>query len=163
MTSRDRRGAAPRAIQVVGLLVAAVVLRGWFFLAFDESYFDSDQAIVGLMAKHLSEGHAFPLFFCGQQYMLGVESWLMAPVFLALGPTVVALRLTMVLVNAVTAVALWTQLARHAGLDRWMAALVSAPFITAAHLVEAQGGNVEPFLWCWRRGGCAPGRWRSEA
>ena len=49
-----------RAMFVVLVLLAAVVLRGWFFLRFDESYFDSDQAIVGLMAKHLVEGRAFP-------------------------------------------------------------------------------------------------------
>ena len=96
----------PRALVVVALLLAAIALRSWFFLAYDESYFDSDQAIVGLMAKHLSEGRAFPLFFYGQEYMLGVESWLMAPVFAVLGPTVFALRLTLVLINAVAAVIL---------------------------------------------------------
>jgi hypothetical protein len=134
------------------VVLAAVVLRGWFFLRFDESYFDSDQAIVGLMAKHLSEGRAFPLFFYGQEYMLGVESWLMAPVFLVAGASVFALRLTMVLLNVATALTLWWLLVRHARLQPWLAALASAPFvlapfITAAHLVEAQGGNVEPFLW----------------
>lgn len=137
---------------VVLVLLAAVVLRGWFFLRFDESYFDSDQAIVGLMAKHLVEGRAFPLFFYGQEYMLGVESWVMAPVFAVFGSTVFALRLTMVLLNAVTAVTLWWLLVRDARLHPWLAVLAAAPFalapfVTAAHLVEAQGGNVEPFLW----------------
>jgi hypothetical protein len=134
------------------VLLAAVVLRGAFFLRFDESYFDSDQAIVGLMAKHLVEGRALPLFFYGQEYMLGVESWVMAPIFALFGPTVFALRLTMVLLNAVTAIVLWRLLVRDARLDRWLAALAAspfalAPFITGAHLIEAQGGNVEPFLW----------------
>jgi hypothetical protein len=137
---------------VVLVLTVAVVLRGWFFLRFDESYFDSDQAIVGLMAKHLVEGRAFPLFFYGQEYMLAVESWLMAPVFFVLGPSVFALRLTMVLLNVVTAATLWWLLMRDARLQPWLAALAAAPFalapfVTAAHLVEAQGGNVEPFLW----------------
>src|SRR6186713_2434483 len=60
-----------RLALLVGLLiVAAVVFRSVFFLEFDESYFDSDQAIVGLMAKHLAEGRARPLFFYGQEYML---------------------------------------------------------------------------------------------
>jgi hypothetical protein len=127
-------------------------LRGWFFLSWDESYFDSDQAIIGLMAKHLSEGRAFPLFFYGQEYMLGVEAWLMAPVFAAIGPTVFALRLTMVLVNVAVALVLWHLLRRDGRLGPWTAALaaspfVLAPFVTAAHLVEAQGGNPEPFLW----------------
>ena len=84
--------------------------------------------------------------------MLGVESWLMAPVFVVLGPSVFALRLTMVLLNVVTALTLWWLLVRDARLQPWLAALAAAPFalapfITAAHLVEAQGGNVEPFLW----------------
>ena len=35
--------------------------------------FDADQAIVGLMAKHISEGRAFPVFFYGQSYLLGAR------------------------------------------------------------------------------------------
>ncbi len=136
----------------VFVLVLAVVLRSWFFLSYDESYFDSDQAIVGLMAKHLSEGRAWPLFFYGQEYMLGVEAWVMAPVFAVLGPSVFALRLTMVLINLVTGLVLWRLLVRDGGLTPGWAALASspfvlAPFVTSAHLVEAQGGNPEPFLW----------------
>ena len=142
-----------RLALLVGLLiVAAVLFRSVFFLEFDESYFDSDQAIVGLMAKHLVEGRALPLFFYGQEYMLGVESWVMAPFFAVLGPTVFALRLTMVFLNAVTALLLWRLLVVDARLNVWLAALaaspfVIAPFVTAAHLLEAQGGNVEPFFW----------------
>ena len=116
-----------RALIVALVLLAAVVLRGVFFLRFDESYFDSDQAIVGLMAKHLLEGRAFPLFFYGQEYMLGVESWVMAPVFAVFGPSVFALRLTMVLLNAVTALTLWWLLVRDARLHPWLAALAAAP------------------------------------
>lgn len=134
------------------LLIATVLFRSWFFLSYDESYFDSDQAIVGLMAKHLVEGRARPLFFYGQEYMLAVEAWAMAPVFALLGPTVFALRITMVLMNVAAALLLWWLLIRDARLPPWLAALAAtpfaaAPFITAAHLVEAQGGNVEPFLW----------------
>lgn len=151
-TVQANQGAKSRAMLVALVLLAAVVLRGAFFLRFDESYFDSDQAIVGLMAKHLMEGRAFPLFFYGQEYMLGVESWVMAPVFAIFGPTVFALRLTMVLLNAATALVLWWLLVREARLPPWLAALAAAPFalapfITGAHLIEAQGGNVEPFLW----------------
>ena len=51
-------------------------------LVFGEINFDSDQAIVGLMAKHLSELQTFPLYFYGQGYMLGVEAWIAAPFFL---------------------------------------------------------------------------------
>jgi hypothetical protein len=140
------------AIAAAGVLVAAVLLRSWFLLAFDESYFDSDQAIVGLMAKHLIEGRALPLFFYGQEYMLAVEAWLMAPVFAVLGPTVFALRVTIVLLNVVTALTLWWLLVRDARMHLWLAVVAVLPFalapvITSAHLAEAQGGNIEPFLW----------------
>ena len=39
-----------------------------------EQVFDSDQAVVGLMAKRLSEFRSFPLFFYGQNYMLAVQA-----------------------------------------------------------------------------------------
>ena len=87
-------------IPAVSIAILALILRSWFFLAFDEAYFDSDQAIVGLMAKHITEGRSWPLFFYGQEYMLAVEAWVMAPVFLVLGPSVFALHLTMALLNA---------------------------------------------------------------
>ena len=99
MMPQGRRDPKSRALIAAGVLIAAVLVRSWFFLRFDESYFDSDQAIVGLMAKHLVEGRAFPLFFYGQEYMLAVESWLMAPIFVVLGPSVFALRLTLVLIQ----------------------------------------------------------------
>jgi hypothetical protein len=133
-------------------LVAAIALRSWFFLNWDEAYFDSDQAIVGLMAKHLTEGRARPLFFYGQEYMLAVEAWVMAPVFLVLGPTVFALHLTMVLFNVAAVLLLWWLLVHEARLSKVSAAVALLPFamapvVLSAHLIEAQGGNPEPFLW----------------
>jgi hypothetical protein len=58
----------------MAVLVALVLLRTAVYLRLESLGFDSDQAVVGLMAKHLSEGRAFPLFFYGQTYMLGVEA-----------------------------------------------------------------------------------------
>ena len=51
-----RRGLA-LAIAAARLLVVA---RSLVFVIYPESYFDSDQAVFGLMAKHLVEGRAFP-------------------------------------------------------------------------------------------------------
>jgi hypothetical protein len=62
--------ATNRDLWLTGAAVTALVLfRGFVFLWFEQN-FDSDQAIVGLMAKHLSEFRAVPLFFYGQNYML---------------------------------------------------------------------------------------------
>ena len=129
-----------------------LLLRAWFFVAWEESYFNSDQAIVGLMAKHLAEGRARPLFIYGQEYMLAVESWVAAPVMLLAGSSVATLRVVLILLNAATGLLLIRLLVKDAGLDRWSAVLASMPFWlapvpTAASLVEAGGGNIEPFLW----------------
>src|SRR6185295_17145002 len=66
----------PLVLAIAGL----VVLRSLVFVCWPASHFDSDQAVTGLMAKHLSELRAFPVFWYGQTYMLGVEAWLAAPV-----------------------------------------------------------------------------------
>src|SRR3954471_9393564 len=77
---------------------ALVVARSIVFIRY-EQFFDSDQAIVGLMAKHLSEFREFPLFFYGQPYRLGVQAWLTVPFFWIGGPTVAMVRLPLVLIN----------------------------------------------------------------
>jgi hypothetical protein len=136
---------------VITLAGALVALRTIVYFLFDQVSFDSDQAIVGLMAKHLTEGRAFPLFFYGQAYMLGVEAWVAAPFFALFGPTVGALRLSLFAWNVVAAVLLITGF-RRSGLARWMAVVPALFFLVAApsvsrHLIEAQGGIVEPFLY----------------
>ena len=57
------------------LLASAVVFRAFPFVWWPDLHFDSDQGIVGLMAKHISEGRAFPLYYYGQPYMLAVEAY----------------------------------------------------------------------------------------
>jgi hypothetical protein len=146
---RDRR---PELVLALALAAALVVLRSAVYLLHEHAYFDSDQAIVGLMAKHLAEGRAFPLFFYGQDYMLGVEAWWAVPFFWCFGPTVAALRASLVVTNCVAAALLVLGLHRWGGL-RPLHALaacaffVAAPPRTAAYLVEAMGGNVEPFVY----------------
>ena len=77
------------------------------------------------MAKHLSEGRAWPLFFYGQLYMMGVQAWMAAPVFLWLGPTVLALKIPLLVIN-------WRRAAaglaarRDVGLRAWQAGVATA-------------------------------------
>jgi hypothetical protein len=147
-------GLAPRTERLVALGIASalVIARSFVYLAYEHAYFDSDQAIVGLMAKHLSEGRAFPLFFYGQAYMLAVESWLAVPFFWIAGPTVAALRSSLVLTNLASAVLIILGLERYGGL-RPLYGLVAALFfifpppMISALLVDAMGGNVEPFFY----------------
>jgi hypothetical protein len=146
---------------VLGAGIVIIVFRALVYLLFEQVAFDSDQAIVGLMAKHLIQGSAFPLFFYGQTYMLAVESWAAAPFFLIAGPTVVALRVSMLMWNIVFACLLMIGLVRDGGLRPW-SAFVAALFFLAApaaislQLMTAMGGMIEPFvyialLWFLRR------------
>jgi hypothetical protein len=146
--ARARRERWAVAVGVVVLVIA----RSAVFVFWEESQFDSDQAVMGLAAKHLSELRAFPLFFYGSNHILAVEAWLAAPVFLVLGVSVTALKLPLLAVNVGIALLLLRLLERDAGL-RPALALVPALFFvlpapgTAAHFLDASGGNVEPFLY----------------
>ncbi len=129
-----------------------MLLRSLVFVFWEQSYYDSDQAIVGLMAKHLIEGRAFPVFFYGQSYMLGVEAYLAAPVFLIAGVSVAALKFPLLLINLGVALMLLRTLEREAGLRPYVAMLpvmffaVPAPGV-AAEILAPNGGNVAPFMY----------------
>src|SRR5262245_40947902 len=113
-----------REREVAAAIVLLVVLaRSLVFVFWEQSYYDSDQAIVGLMAKHLIEGRAFPVFFYGQTYMLGVEAYLAAPVFLVAGVSVAALKFPLLLINLGVALMLLRTLEREVGLRPYVAML----------------------------------------
>ena len=136
----------------VALAVALVLVRSIVFLTWEQAAFDSDQAVFGLMAKHLAEGRAFPMFIYGDRYLLAVEAWLAAPLFALFGPSVALLKMPVLLVNVATAALLVWILHRDGGL-RPRLALVAALFFVFAPpgmsgaLLETGGGNPEPFLY----------------
>ena len=98
-------------------LAALVILRSAVFVFWPAAHFDSDQAVTGLMAKHLAELRAFPIFWYGQTYMLGVEAWAAAPLMALAGASVTALKLPLLAMNIVIALLLFRGLTRDAGLD----------------------------------------------
>lgn len=134
------------------LAAALVVFRSLVWVCWEQSHFDSDQATYGLMARHLAEGRAWPIFMYGQTYMLAVESWLAAPLFAVFGSSVAMLKLPILAMNVGVALLLFRGLTRDAGLTpahAFVASLffVVVPPITASRLVEAAGGNIEPFVY----------------
>jgi hypothetical protein len=153
-------------VAVVVTTTVLVLLRSYIFIRYGPIFFDSDQAVVGLMAKHLSEGRGFPLFFYGQNYMLGVESWLAVPFFWIGGPTVAMLRTPLVLINLAVALSTVVLFVRR-GLAPGFAFVAALPLIAttpifSAELLTALGASVEPFLyllilWALRRRAAAFG------
>lgn len=141
--------AVPTALVVAACLLIAY--RALVFVAFEQASFDSDQATHGLMAKHISEGRAFPVFPYGEAYMLAIESWFIAPFFLIFGVSVASLKLPLLLLNMLIGWLLIAGLVRESGLPRASAFVAASCFVLpapaiAAGLVSTGGGNIEPFL-----------------
>jgi hypothetical protein len=149
MDSAARRTSVLAAFTIAAALIA---FRSFVWIFFEQSGFDSDQAVVGLMAKHLADGRAFPLFFYGQHYMLAVEPWLAAPFFKLFGASVATLKFPLLCVNIAVAVLLIWMLVRRFGLRPIEALVISIFFVippplVSARLVEPQGSNIEPLLY----------------
>src|SRR6266404_6054905 len=155
MTERRQRAL------IGALVVALVVLRSFVATYYEGFYFDSDQAIVGLMARHLSRFQTFPLFYYSLNYMLGVQAWIIAPFFWLGRSSVTLARIPLVLLNAVVAVWLVRRFTNRARLRPTTALVAALPFImptpaVSAQLLELAGACVEPFvyvllLWTLRR------------
>jgi hypothetical protein len=146
------KGATFSLTIALGVAVGLVVLRSLVFLLFEQSFFDGDQAVFGIMALHLAKARAFPLYMYGQGYLLAVSVWLAAPFVAALGPTVLALKLPLLLLNVLVAGLLLRGLVRDCGLSPAEASLAALPFtlapvVPASRLVEHQGAIIEPFVW----------------
>jgi hypothetical protein len=121
----------PRWI-ILAILLLVVLARSAVFVLWPAAHFDSDQAVTGLMAKHLAELRAFPVFWYGQTYMLGVEAWLAAPVMAVVGASVTALKAPLLATNVAIAVLLFRGLTRDEGLDEGRAAFATLFFVLAA-------------------------------
>lgn len=139
----------------VGLLIVVtlVMARSVAFLWWPQSSFDADQAVTGLMAKHLAEGRALPVFQYAQDYVLVLESWLAAPLVALTGhSTVAVIKSVPVALNIVAVVLLYRALVGSVTLSPSMAVLASLPValpgpITASDLTDALGMNIEPLVF----------------
>ncbi|MCK4726138.1 MAG: glycosyltransferase family 39 protein, partial [Anaerolineales bacterium] len=79
----------PTLIVVVSLVIA-IGLK-WIILINEKVPFNSDEAIVALMARHILTGDR-PIFFYGQSYMGSLDAWLVSFGFLLFGESVWVVR-----------------------------------------------------------------------
>src|SRR5438067_4638557 len=77
----------------VGVLVLIAAAR-FAMLLTSQTHVHSDEAIIGLMGKHILEGRSCPFYMYGQDYNAGAawEAYLAAIVFAACGVSVIALK-----------------------------------------------------------------------
>jgi hypothetical protein len=153
------RGRRVELVACLAIAVGLVVLRA-VPMVWHEQIFDSDQAIVGLMAKHMADLRWFPLFFYGQNYMLGVQAWIAVPFFWIGGPTLTMLRMPLLLLNVALPILVMAAMMRR-GARPLAALIVSSPLIAtppviSSDLLSTLGASVEPLvyvlgLWALRR------------
>jgi hypothetical protein len=140
------------SLALLVILSALVCVRAWVFTTSPRAHFDSDQAVIGLMAKDLAEGRAFPWFTYGRRYMLAVSAWFCAPLFAAFGLSVALLKLPLVAMNLAVVFMIWIGLRREPESTPAKVAMSILPFavpgvIASSRLVEQGGGNIEPFVF----------------
>src|SRR4030065_602091 len=75
----------------IGALITSCVLKG-LLLWMDVVPFNSDEAVVALMGRHILQGQR-PIFFYGQAYMGSLDTYLIALGFAMLGQQVWVIRL----------------------------------------------------------------------
>jgi hypothetical protein len=90
---------------VVAAVLAGLALRVWV-LASPLGTLDADEAVVGLMARHVLDGDV-SVFYWGALYGGSQEALLAAPVFAVAGSSVLALKLVSLAIFAASAVLVW--------------------------------------------------------
>ncbi len=82
-----------RYILHIFLVVLISVVIRWIFIILNKVPFNSDEAIVGLMANHILKGEN-PTFFYGQAYMGSLDGYIVAGFFALLGNSITAIRIS---------------------------------------------------------------------
>lgn len=132
------------------ILSAAIILRV-LVLASGAVSFHSDEAIVGLMARHINAGLPIPTFFYGQVYMGSLDPLLISVMFRVLGDSVQTIHITeslLYLLIIVTTVLL----ARRLSGRRWIAIAAGLlvalpPVVLTLYTTMTLGGYGETLLF----------------
>jgi 4-amino-4-deoxy-L-arabinose transferase-like glycosyltransferase len=130
---------------LLGALILAAGLKA-VLLALKVVPFNSDEAVVALMARHILQG-ARPVFFYGQAYMGSLDAWLVALAFRLVGEGVLAVRLVQAALYLLYLATLWALARRLLGMPRapalavWLAAV--PPVLVTTYTTLSLGGYGE--------------------
>src|SRR4051794_29419685 len=87
-------------------IAAGIAIRAWL-IVLPTGAFDSDEAVVGLIARHALHQREFHTFYWGQAYGGTLEPLLAVPMFAIAGARVGVLKALPLLLSAVTALLVW--------------------------------------------------------
>jgi 4-amino-4-deoxy-L-arabinose transferase-like glycosyltransferase len=134
---------------ITGVLLLAAGLRGAIIFA-GNGGLRSDEAVIGLMAKHIFTRGETPVFYYGQPYCGGgaMVAYLAAPLFALFGRLGILLAVISAALSLVNVWLVWLIVRRHVGdaAAVFAAALYafSPPVVYQSYLVN--GGTEAPFL-----------------
>ena len=132
-------------VYLLFLMIVGLALRLDFVLPAN-SVIDADEAIVGLMARHLLAGADIPIFYYGQHYMGSLEAIITAGMFYLFGESSFTLKLTP-LIFSITLIPLMFALTKQYTGSRGarFAALLMAipPVGLVIWSTKARGGFIE--------------------
>ncbi|HEX5441325.1 MAG TPA: glycosyltransferase family 39 protein, partial [Ktedonobacterales bacterium] len=131
------------ALTVAIALRLALVLAGW-------PGTDSDDATMGLMARHILSHGEYPIFFWGQAYMGSLEAYIAAFFFALFGASPATLKLSLIVLYALFLLVMYVLL-KLLFSQRWV--LVGLVFLSLGSpavlylLLNAYGGYLETLLF----------------
>jgi hypothetical protein len=135
--------AALTLLSIATVYRLALILHGWPTL-------DSDEAIIGLMARHILNAGERPVFFYGQDYMGAFQAYLAAALFAIFGSSTLILHLSVLLLTLGALAAMYAlgkaAYGPAAGLLT-LAWLTVGPALGVLRELEAIGGYQEMLLF----------------
>jgi 4-amino-4-deoxy-L-arabinose transferase-like glycosyltransferase len=130
------------------IVLAGVVLKA-VLLALEVVPFNSDEAVVALMARHILQGER-PWFFYGQAYMGSLDAYLVAGAFLVFGERVMLVRLVQIALFIALLVTSYFLTLRFTGARRTallvMLLLAFPPVLLTLYTTMSLGGYGEALL-----------------
>lgn len=139
----DRGPVPAQVLLLAALLLAAVAIRLWFGMRLP---LDADEATTAYAAFGVGHGH-YPLTESDVHYLGALEAYWLAPFVLALGPSLLAVRLGMALMGGVYVLAMYglgrtlLKRERHALLLAGVAAIF--PVFALSWAMKARSGYAE--------------------
>ncbi len=131
-------------LALVAVLLAALALR-LYLLAGPQTELEGDEAIVGLMARHILQGER-PVFYYMQPYMGSLEAYMAAGMFALLGSSTFALKLVPLIAALLFTALIFATGYRLGGLaSAVLSGLLVAipPAFLALWSLKARGGYIE--------------------
>lgn len=145
---RPHRRRPWRRVHPLPLAVLLVLALRLAILATNSVPFNSDEAVVALMARHTLQGE-WPIFFYGQSYMGSLDATLIAAAFALFGQSVLVVRLVQTALFIGVVITTYLLGVRFYG-DRWTAGaaamLVALPTVLVSTYTTATLGGYGEIL-----------------